>query len=91
MVDRTGRSIDTLPLRDLCDLCEYRLLENASDKDRKRIREQLANAGRAWERRWAARHPLPAQAIAAARGVRLRSLAPAGPEGIVVNLSGTVT
>lgn len=84
MVDRTGRSIDTLSLRDLCDLCEYRLFENANEKERKRLRNELAAAGRKWEQKWAAKHPLPVQAVAAARGMKLRRLLPPGPDGMAV-------
>lgn len=87
MVDRTGRSIDTLPLRDLCDLCEYRLFENANEKERKRLRRELDAAARKWERTWAALHPLPTQAVASVRGLKVRQLLPAGPDGMAVGHS----
>jgi len=90
MVDRTGRSIDSLSLRDLCDLCEYRLLENATDKNRARIRGELDKAARSWERTWAALHPLPTSAVASVRGLKVRQLLPAGPDGMAVGHSPVV-
>ncbi len=91
MVDRTGRSIDSLSLRDLCDLVTFRLLENADAKQRAKTLAQLANAARTWERKWAALHPLPGTAIASAMGVKLRRLAPAGPDGMAVGHSPVAT
>lgn len=90
MLDRAGTGIDGLSARDLCDLAEYRLFEHASAKERKKLASRLAAAGRAYERRWAADHPLPFSAVAQFISPRVRVLPQPLPDGMAVGHSSKV-